>query len=207
MKFPYCFSSTDFFSIVLLAVAGPNYKFIHAEVGVNGRMTDGGIWHDSEFNRAINEPSNPLNLPADSILLADGAFPLKTNLMKPYPGTRLTKEQQIFNKRLSRCRRIIENVFGQLIKTFQILERKLKMELDSCKRVTLVCCILHNFLKTVYSNDYEDKDEESGLIGQQHFAEEEEELSGRLDAAEQVRRNLCNYFVNVNPLPWQRREF
>lgn len=134
-------------------------------------MTDGGIWYDSQFNRAINEQSNPLNLPSESILLGDGAFPLATNLMKPYPGTALSSEEKVFNERLSRCRRIIENVFGQLVKTFQIFERKMKMDLESCKRVILSCCILHNFLKTVYSNDHQDKDEESDLESQEAFAE------------------------------------
>ena len=31
-------------SIILLAVAGPNYECIYADVGTNGRASDGGVW-------------------------------------------------------------------------------------------------------------------------------------------------------------------
>eukprot|EP00794_Sanderia_malayensis_P006829 gene6829-7596_t len=31
-------------SIVLLAVAGPNYECLYADVGTNGRVSDGGVW-------------------------------------------------------------------------------------------------------------------------------------------------------------------
>ena len=32
-------------SIVLLALAGPNYECLFADVGSNGRMNDSGIWN------------------------------------------------------------------------------------------------------------------------------------------------------------------
>ena len=31
-------------SVVLLAVVGPNYECIYADVGKNGRVSDGGVW-------------------------------------------------------------------------------------------------------------------------------------------------------------------
>ena len=36
-------------SVVLLAVAGPNYECLYADVGANGRCTDGGIWSKWEM--------------------------------------------------------------------------------------------------------------------------------------------------------------
>ena len=34
-------------SIVLLAIAGPNYEYLFADVGTNGRMNDTWIWNKS----------------------------------------------------------------------------------------------------------------------------------------------------------------
>jgi len=36
------YKGTD--SIILLAMVGPEYEFLYADVGINGRNSDGGIW-------------------------------------------------------------------------------------------------------------------------------------------------------------------
>lgn len=79
-------------------------RFIHADIGMNGRMSDGGVWSRSKFQEELN--SDKLNLPsADPFpfhIVGDNAFPLSCKLMKPYAQISLENcvEKRIFNYRL-----------------------------------------------------------------------------------------------------------
>ena len=59
-------------------------------------------------------------------LVGDEAFPLKPYLLRPYPGRdRLSREQSIYNYRLSRARRMIENTFGILANQWRIYRKSI----------------------------------------------------------------------------------
>jgi len=44
-------------SIVLIAVAGPDYEFIYADVGTNGRFSDGGLWNNCSLSGGLEDGS------------------------------------------------------------------------------------------------------------------------------------------------------
>ena len=91
-----------FFSIVLLAIVDYNYKFIFADVGCQGRISDGGVYRNSFFYRATQEnllelpPDKPLPVsnnpyydsqstePMPYLFLAADPFPLGKHCLKPY---------------------------------------------------------------------------------------------------------------------------
>ena len=57
------------------------------------------------------------------VFVGDDAFGLKPHMMKPYPSQSLLLNQQVFNYRLLRARRVVENVFCIAATRFRIFRR------------------------------------------------------------------------------------
>ena len=130
------FNYKSFFSIVLLALADAEYKFLYVNVGCQGRISDGGVFKNSELyhllvNGEINLPDSRQLLHLSSlndsflveskresevpyIVVADDAFPLTAYCMKPYSSQKLSDSKRIFGYRLYRVRLNTENAFGIL---------------------------------------------------------------------------------------------
>lgn len=146
------------FSIVLLAVCDANYNFTLVDIGCEGASSDGGVLQDSPLGTAIER--NSLNFPPNSrlpncnnpqevpyILVGDAAFPLQKHLLRPYPGTNLPHNEDNFNYRLSRARRVIENTFGVLAARWRILLRTINADVTLVESIVKTCVCLHNFLR------------------------------------------------------------
>ena len=112
-------------SIIALVVSGPDYECLYVDVGTNGRNPDGHAWGRGSLKYALNDSDNPLNIPPPRplpgrttpvpfVLTGDEAFGLSKYMLKPYPSRNLTVEQRITNYRISRGRRISENILGIL---------------------------------------------------------------------------------------------
>ena len=121
-------------SVVLMTLVDANYKFIFVDVGCNVRISDGGAFSRCALSSALE--NNSLSMPALALLpgtdiilphviVADDAFPLRKNIMKPFSTRNQPAPNRLFNYRLSRARRVVENGFGLLSQVFRILQAHL----------------------------------------------------------------------------------
>ena len=67
--------------------------------------------------------------------------------MKPFSGKGLPHDEEIFNYRLSRCRRTIENSFGILTARWHIFRHPIKAKPKTMDSITKACLCLHNYLR------------------------------------------------------------
>ena len=85
------------------------------------------------------------------VIMADEAFPLKPNIMQPYPrarnGIRLSHEKQIYNYRLSHASRLVENAFGILTQCWCCFNRRLQLKTETVVKIVQATCVLHNYLR------------------------------------------------------------
>lgn len=155
-----------FFSIVLLALVDANYKFIWVDTGGNGCNSDAQLFNDSELkeyimNKKINfPPDQPLpndDKPFPFFIVGDDAFALNTWLMKPYGRNKgLTYMERIFNYRLSRGRRIVENAFGIMSLRWQVILKGMNhSDVETSRLVVDACVVLHNLLRMRYPNSHQ----------------------------------------------------
>ena len=150
-----------YLSLNHMALVNVNYKLTCIYVGDYGSNADGFVFRKSAFGQRFLD--NDVNMPPPKpignapnlgslpvVIVADEAFPLKPNIMWPYPKirgiARLPRDRQIFNYRLSRARRIVENAFGILAQRFHLYNRRLQLKPYTVIFIVKATCILHNFL-------------------------------------------------------------
>lgn len=200
-----------------MAIADAQYKFLYVDGGCNGRVADGGVFNRCSFARAMN--NNGLNLPNASplrgrempmpyMLVADDAFAMRLNLIKPFPGQALTPSQRIFNYRFSRARRVVENSFGLLSAQFRVFRKPIHLYANKTKRITLACCALHNFLIERNSSDVQpivdQRDIAEGLIANELENHNIYNLQDPLEIGKLLRKELEQYFMSaVGEVSWQ----
>lgn len=102
-------------------------------------------------------------------LLADEAFALDRNLMKPYLNQAGNGDEKVFNSRLGRARRIAVNVFGILCGRFKVFLKTLELDVIDVIEVVRASIGLHNFLTTKKDSHYArpgfmDKEDENGQV-------------------------------------------
>lgn len=67
--------------------------------------------------------------------------------MRTYPGISLDKEKRVYNYRLSRVRRTIENTFGILASRWRIFRTNIIAEVDTVEKIVAAAVCLHKFVR------------------------------------------------------------
>ena len=131
-----------------MAIAGPEYECLYADVGSNDRGNDSGVWNKSSLLKAIQNGSVlPVNgVIAPYIFVGDDTFALKKFMMKPYPQQNLTADKRVCNYRHSLARRISENLFAILANRWRIFFTTINLEAKHLENIVLSALALHNML-------------------------------------------------------------
>ncbi|XP_064469916.1 uncharacterized protein LOC135384654 [Ornithodoros turicata] len=213
------FNYKGFYSIVLLAVADAEYRFILVDVGAQGRVSDGACFNESgikeHFERGtLGLPSSACRWPV--CMVGDAAFPLRPYLMRPYPGRNLSETKKVFNYRLSRARRCIENAFGILVSRWRSFLSTVTGTPDFLTDMVKAGVCLHNFLMLDaaycpegYADTVCGENVQEGIWREtvtQVGCEGSSGANRPTSVAMAIRDEIAGYFMSPEgSLPWQLR--
>jgi len=72
------------------------------------------------------------------VFVVDSAFDLNKHMMKPYSGVYdKGNEKGVFNYRLSRARRVVENAFGIISSVFRVFRRPMLLNPEKVTNITM----------------------------------------------------------------------
>lgn len=145
-----------------MAIADAHYRFSFIDVGSPGADGDMNSFSRSSIGQKILQNDPTLHFPDASpivgmddidypyFFVADAAFPLDMKIMKPYSGkhssTGLATDKIVFNYRLSRARRTVENAFGILAMRWGCLRSEIQSRPEKVQVIVAACCALHNYM-------------------------------------------------------------
>ncbi|XP_063812585.1 uncharacterized protein LOC135050225 isoform X2 [Pseudophryne corroboree] len=197
-------------SLVLLALVDSNYNFIAIDVGAYGTTGCCSIFKKSTLGRKMKD--GKLHLPGYSVLpntngppmpfvfVADEAFGLSENILRPYPTRNITPIRKVFNYRLVRARRAIDSAFGILANKWRVFYAPIQLESNFVEGIIKAACVLHNLVLSrdgfvfdhILSNPLHDVS----------WSTVRGPVSGML-----VRNSFASYFVSPEgEIPWQNEK-
>ncbi|XP_067272827.1 uncharacterized protein si:dkey-121j17.6 isoform X2 [Pseudorasbora parva] len=215
------------FSVTIMAAVDANYKFIYASVGTQARVSDAGLFAHSDLCRAMDQGllscPPPETLPKSDVkmpymFVGDEAYPLRPDLMTPYPCRQADRSQQVLNLRLSRARRAAENAFGILANRLRVFRNTIYLEPEKVVKITMASLCIHNFLRERRSEAYTPPEFADWENGDHGLVEGtwRKQGSGSFQPTEQIEERdvsvtaktqrdlLCDYFVSpAGCVPWQ----
>ncbi|KAI8423974.1 hypothetical protein MSG28_002640 [Choristoneura fumiferana] len=201
-------------SIVLMIVVDANYRIIYMHCGMVGRISDGGVFHDTALYAALE--SRSLNLPPPRplqgrqidvpyVLLADDAFALSKYLMKPYPYANQPIDKRVYNYRLSRARRMVESVFGIMASRFRVLRKPIELYPEKVLGLVSTIAVLHIFLRSSSNSQrYLSRDNIEVLPTDNVVDLDTNNNNNPSVAAIAIREELREYFISTTgEVSWQ----
>lgn len=196
------------FSIVLMAVADANLRFIAINVGAYGQEGDSTIFRDSPLGKKMY--SGTLNLPPPRflpgtnsdpqpfVMVGDEAFRLHSNLLRPFPQRNIDYRRRIYNYRLSRCRRTVECAFGVLANKWRIFHTPIMVNPDFADDIIKACCVLHNFVRERDGVNFDGTTSHPFT----HFTNVG---PTRRELGVETRNSFADYFLGAGAVPFQDR--
>lgn len=143
--------------------------------------------------------------------------------MKPYSGVyEKGSKERVFNYRLSRARRVVENMFGIMSSVFRVMRKPILLEPEKVTNISLTSALLHNFLRrsktssSKYSpNGIFDIENEKGQIIPGTWRQEQNSMASLLPIrniprrpgaeAKIIRDEYATYFLTNGKVPWQEK--
>ena len=192
-----------------MALVDSNCSFIAVDIGAAGKSSDSNVFKNCTLGRKLNSGElnipGPCALPNDTsginvpyVIVADEAFALAENVLRPYPNKNLTVQQRVFNIRLARARNKVECTFGILANKWRILHRPLDVNTEFCDAIIKACCILHNFVLKHEGINFDDTLYESNMQGIARVG-----TRGNM-RGKGVRDQFASYFTSPQgAVPWQ----
>jgi DDE superfamily endonuclease len=207
-------------------------------IGSPGRQSDGGVFKNSNLGISLERDMIPLPPPSEIYdggpklpyyFIGDEGFPLKTYMQRPYAGKatgNLPEGKRIYNYRVSRARRVIENSFGILTTKWRVLRKPIHASPDKVKDIVTACILLHNFClieeehiqahQRTYRHPTLVDREVDGIIVEgdwrsgepmshstfTQFAHVEPDTINSF-TANKIREELTEYFMTVGNVKWQ----
>ncbi|ODM90566.1 putative nuclease HARBI1 [Orchesella cincta] len=187
------FNYKGYFSVALLAVVDASYRFIIVDIGASGSQSEGGVLARSVFGKALQNQAAKLpppkivnNIELPHVIVGDDAFPLRPNLIKPYPAA-----------------------------PWRIFHQAIHADLDFTKLIIKTCVILHNFLMRKGDVNVTGDRLNDGRIIERNWRSDVSGMEGLKQQgsnnhyveASKIRDTFMNYFNTTGKVPWQNNVF
>ena len=134
--------------------------------------------------------------------------------MKPHSKRFMTDEERIFNYRLSRARRVVENAFGILAQRFGCLLTTMRQRPETVTTIVMACVVLHNLIRIRNPRQMPDVDQDGpdhniipgGWRVNNPLLDGIDNIRGNRDTrAAKAQRQYLTAYVNspAGAVPWQ----
>ncbi|XP_068093678.1 uncharacterized protein [Hyperolius riggenbachi] len=186
------------FSVVLMAIADSSYKFVAINVGPYGSALNANVLRSSTMGRKLYQ--GRFNVPGPKpiveggnalphVLVADEAFGLHINIMKPFIELDLDIRKKAYNYRLHRARLYAGRAFSSLANKWRVLQNTVQLRPGHADSVIKATCVLHNLVCQRQGPNWDDMQTDPLLYV---------EFPSVRDAveAETVREQFADYFVS-----------
>lgn len=173
-------------SMNVLAICNIDMLFIYAYIGIPGSAHDAKV-----LALAMEGPHQFPTAPFGKYYLGDSGYPLRPGFLTPYRGERYHLSQyngasppssykEMFNKRHSSLRSVIERTFGVWKGKWRVLREKPRYDVHVQSRVVAATMALHNFIRLSKLRDIDfDSDHIASNVVEEDSDSDEDEEHGR----------------------------